>query len=335
MSTADAVNTIIDSLNEHDEQPRKQIAEIVDVLGADVSLALLAETRKVQDTGGIEVRDGTRRRTDGGVFFSLAKSKLPKADRNRIFRVKPPPRPEDAANGSPSTPPPAAPAPVPVVPVAAPVGRREEPRARPAPVQQSLLPQRQAAPPPQRQVELGGRRRVVEVEVLRHSPKPAAAAPESHRSAPRAAPAPAPEPQRTELRPVRRIVTVAAPPKEEPLPSTPDAARERVKGLLRELNKAEQRKVLLDLLEGVGGLPKPPEPRREAKPPPPPPPPPPPQPTPPPARLDATGRERVLAAVTEALGLSASDLARVLYNDDAAGPRAKARAVLERYKRSR
>src|ERR1051325_10980394 len=82
MATDDAVTTITQSLKETDELPRKQIGEIVDVLGAEVALELLAETRRVQDERGIEVRDGTRRRTDGGVFFSLAKAKLPKADRN-------------------------------------------------------------------------------------------------------------------------------------------------------------------------------------------------------------------------------------------------------------
>jgi hypothetical protein len=45
-------------------------------------------------------------------------------------------------------------------------------------------------------------------------------------------------------------------------------------------------------------------------------------------------RERVLAAVTDALGLSTSDLARVLYGEEGAGPRNKARAALERWRRS-
>lgn len=318
MSTADAVTTIIEALNEHEEQPRKQIAEIVEVLGADASLALLAETKQVQNTGGIEVRDGTRRRTDGGVFFSLAKSKLPKADRNRIFRVKVP-KPEPAAeapqNGAPKPPPPAPPVP--------------QPKAEPRRPEQLNFPQHRQVVASQKAADAGGRRRVVEVEVLRHAPKPAApTAPESVRSSPaNARPAPA-EPPPPPARPVRRIVTVAAPPKEEPPPSTPEAAKDRVRQLLRELSKGEQRKVLLDLLEDVGGLPKP-EPRREPKAPPPPPPP------PPSPKLDTSGKERVLAAVTEALGLTAGDLARVLYGDDSAGPKAKARAVIERYRRSR
>src|SRR5215475_8938960 len=98
MATDDAVTTITESLKETDELPRKQIAEIVEVLGADVALSLLDETRRVQGEGGIEVRDGTRRRTDGGVFFSLAKGRLPKADRNRIFRVRPPKAPGEGTD---------------------------------------------------------------------------------------------------------------------------------------------------------------------------------------------------------------------------------------------
>src|SRR5437773_9998996 len=110
MSTADAVNNIIQALNETDEQPRKQIAEIVDVLGGDVALGLLQEVKSVQETGGQAVRDGTRQRTPGGIFFSLAKGKLPKADRNRIFRLRPPNPPRERTPVA-TAPPPAPPVP--------------------------------------------------------------------------------------------------------------------------------------------------------------------------------------------------------------------------------
>jgi hypothetical protein len=45
-------------------------------------------------------------------------------------------------------------------------------------------------------------------------------------------------------------------------------------------------------------------------------------------------RERVLASVTEALGLTSGDLARALFGDDGPGARAKARVALERWRRS-
>jgi hypothetical protein len=302
MATADAVNNIIQALNETDEQPRKQIAEIVEVLGDDIALGLLQEVKSVQDTGGQAVRDGTRQRTPGGIFFSLAKSKLPKADRNRIFRLRPPkpvveavPEPVAAAPAVAASPKPAA---------------RDDGRRRV--VEFSASPRGNAVGGGG-----GGRRRVVDVEVLRQNPRPTPAPPAPLAAVREAVPAQAPEPPRTEeQRPLRRIVTIG--PREEPPPTSPEAAVTRVKTLLKALSTEEQRRVLSELLADLGG----------AKP-------------APPARAPDNGtpevvpalRERVLAAVTETLGLSTSDLARVLYGEESAGTRNKARAALERWRR--
>ena len=302
MATADAVNNIIQALNETDEQPRKQIAEIVDVLGDDVALGLLNEVKSVQDTGGLAVRDGTRQRTPGGVFFSLAKAKLPKADRNRIFRLRPP-KPV-VAEAPPSEPTRAAtPAPKPP--------REDDGRRR--------IVEFSAAPKGGPAIGGGaGRRRVVDVEVLRQNPKPSpppvplVAVRESS-----SAPNPAPARADADARPLRRIVTLG--PREEPPPTTPEAAVDRVRSVLRALGESDRRRVLSDLLTELGPE-KTPPPAKVAEPP----------------RTDVSPalRERVLASVTEALGLSTSDLARVLYGDDGAGPRNKARAALERWRRS-
>ena len=88
----------------------------------------------------------------------------------------------------------------------------------------------------------------------------------------------------------------------------------------------------LDLLKELGWTPPEPKaPKPEPKRPEPPPPPPP----PPPSRgLDNQTRERVLASVTDALGLSTADLAEVLYGDDTPSMRAKARTVLDRFRKS-
>jgi hypothetical protein len=319
MATDDAVTTIAEALKESDELPRKQIAEIVEVLGADVALSLLHETRRVQDEGGIEVRDGTRRRTDGGVFFSLAKGRLPKADRNRIFRVRPPKAPGEAAEetAQQTLPLPEAPR----GPVVRPVPQEEKPRQ----------------PPPQpKQISAAGplgRRRVVEVEVLRTHARPALErVPEVRAPAPQQTAAVReerqPEPQQ-ELRPVRRIVTVAPVVREEPPPSTPEAAAEKLRAVIKGLKIADQRRVVGDLLREIGGWPEPPKPKPEPKRVEPPPPPP-----PRPQGLDAQARERVLAAVTDALSLSAADLAEVLYGDDTPSLRAKARSALDKYRKS-
>ena len=90
-----------------------------------------------------------------------------------------------------------------------------------------------------------------------------------------------------------------------------------------------QRRVLLDILREIGGLPEPvakraPEPKREPRP----------LPKEEPDGVNDKTREHVLAAVTEALGLSNADLARALYGDESAGARAKARNVLERWRKS-
>jgi hypothetical protein len=306
MATVDAVNTIAESLKETDELPRKQIGEIVEVLGPDASLALLAETRRVQDEGGVAVRDGTRRRTDGGVFFSLAKAQLPKADRNRIFRIRPPKSPESersadapsSQNGS------------------APVARAVTPppeRARQEPLQVVAAPM------------AGGRRRVVEVEVLRSFPKPLPPSPMEVPVRPAGIARPSPvEPPRTqqELRPLRRIVTVAPPVRDEP-PATPEAARDRVRTLLKGLSTPDQKRVIGELAREVGALPER-APFRgtdssssvaQS------------------AGVDDATRERVLAAVTDALGLATEDLAVVLYGDNTPSTKSKARLALDRWRK--
>lgn len=300
MATADAVNNIIQALNETDEQPRKQIAEIVEVLGDDVALGILHEVKSVQDTGGLAVRDGTRQRTPGGVFFSLAKSKLPKAERNRIFRLRPPKPVGEVEPPSEAPPAPPRPKPVPVDD-----GRRRV-------VEFSASPKGNA-------VGGGGagRRRVVDVEILRQNPKPTPTPPAPLLDAREPSPAQTSEPRRSDAdaRPLRRIVTLG--PREEPPPTNPEAAVVRVKGLLKALSAEEQRRVLSELLADLGGAKTPPAARVPEA----------------PSEVQPALRERVLASVTDALGLSTSDLARVLYGEEGPGTRNKARAALERWRR--
>lgn len=91
------------TLRETEELPRSQIEKIVKVLGPEASLALLAEVERIEESGGLLVPDGGRRRTPGGVFFHLARQKLPRPHRYSIFA--PPKAPTPPA--PPSTPPPA------------------------------------------------------------------------------------------------------------------------------------------------------------------------------------------------------------------------------------
>jgi hypothetical protein len=79
---------IADRLGETRIGPRVQIKRIVQVLGRSQARALLEETLRVEENGGIMLPDGSRRRTPGGVFFYLAHTKgQPKP--GRAFPKKP------------------------------------------------------------------------------------------------------------------------------------------------------------------------------------------------------------------------------------------------------
>lgn len=88
MATDDTVSHIASSLGEVEETPLFQIAGVVRVLGEEGALALLTETLEVEKNGGMTLADGTRRRSPGGVFFQLARRKLPADEKKVIFREK-------------------------------------------------------------------------------------------------------------------------------------------------------------------------------------------------------------------------------------------------------
>lgn len=80
---------IADELQETDPRPRGQIMHILEEMGEEFTRQLLADTFKVQEEGGMDIEDGSRKRTTGGVFFKLAKDRLDPKTRGRIF-----PRPD-------------------------------------------------------------------------------------------------------------------------------------------------------------------------------------------------------------------------------------------------
>ena len=49
------------------------VKSVVQHLGADVTLGLLAKTREVQENGGVQTTNGQGVKTAGGVFFALVK----------------------------------------------------------------------------------------------------------------------------------------------------------------------------------------------------------------------------------------------------------------------
>lgn len=90
MSTEETVSHIAKALGEVEETPLTQIEGVLRVLGEDVTLSLLKETLEIESKGGQLLADGTRRRSPGGVFFQLARKKLPVEERKEIFRERKP-----------------------------------------------------------------------------------------------------------------------------------------------------------------------------------------------------------------------------------------------------
>jgi hypothetical protein len=94
MAIEATIQTISKALGEADAGPVAQIKAVVDALGEETCLALLAETDRIEKAGGMERGDGKGRRSPGGVFFYLARQKLPKEQRAAIFNDKMPREPK-------------------------------------------------------------------------------------------------------------------------------------------------------------------------------------------------------------------------------------------------
>ena len=71
---------IAQELGETDPIPQEQIRRIVERLGAEAALTLLRETLEIEAQGGMLLPDRSRRRTPGGVFFYLVRSRTSKED---------------------------------------------------------------------------------------------------------------------------------------------------------------------------------------------------------------------------------------------------------------
>jgi hypothetical protein len=80
------VTAIAQQLGETEKQPVAIIGRLVRQVGVDAALALLQETQQIEAQGGLLLPDGSRRRTPGGVYFHLAKERLPGWDRRAVFR---------------------------------------------------------------------------------------------------------------------------------------------------------------------------------------------------------------------------------------------------------
>lgn len=64
------------------------IGRVVDVLGTEKALQLFRKTRDMEDAGGIMTKDGSRRRTPGGVFIVLMRKEVTKDQEQQIFALE-------------------------------------------------------------------------------------------------------------------------------------------------------------------------------------------------------------------------------------------------------
>lgn len=72
-------------LGETELVPKKQIRRVVQTCGIEFSRELYKATAEIEDQGGLMLPDNSRRRTRGGVFFHLVRTKVDAEQRQIIF----------------------------------------------------------------------------------------------------------------------------------------------------------------------------------------------------------------------------------------------------------
>ena len=76
----------VDKLAEVLQEPKKNLlTKVLRTLGPERTTAILADTLQQEAAGGVLTKDGTRRRTAGGVFFQLVKAQATRQERRRLF----------------------------------------------------------------------------------------------------------------------------------------------------------------------------------------------------------------------------------------------------------
>ena len=78
------------------------LKQVLRVLGVDRSAVLLAEALQFEAAGGILTKDGSRRRTPGGVFFYLLRQQASPKERRRLFQRPAPQKHQAQAQGQPT-----------------------------------------------------------------------------------------------------------------------------------------------------------------------------------------------------------------------------------------
>lgn len=83
----DVVKEIAQTLGETERKPLKQIENIIRFCGAEFAQELLKDALEIENNGGMMTSEGDRRRTLGGVFFQLARQRMPYEAREEVFMV--------------------------------------------------------------------------------------------------------------------------------------------------------------------------------------------------------------------------------------------------------
>jgi hypothetical protein len=98
----EAAADIARQLNETTAVALHQLRRIIERLGVEATYAVLEETLRLEAEGGVMQRNGKKRRTPGGAFFSLVRDRIPAEDRRYIWpRVRQPRKP-GGADGQPA-----------------------------------------------------------------------------------------------------------------------------------------------------------------------------------------------------------------------------------------
>lgn len=76
---------IAQALNERERKPLRQIESIIRLCGEEFARDLLKETLEVEANGGMYTTSGDKKRTLGGIFFALARNKMPEEEKLQVF----------------------------------------------------------------------------------------------------------------------------------------------------------------------------------------------------------------------------------------------------------
>jgi len=147
---AKVIQEIGEKLQETSKQPFVQLRRFVYQAGEEFALKLLEEALEIEQAGGLLIRDGSRRRTQGGVYFWLARQRLSVPVQKAIFTSRRKKKPAQATKQ---------PAPAPAKPKNAKPeqnkGKKQKPAAAPAkgarpaqPKPGKGRPQKPSLPPP-------------------------------------------------------------------------------------------------------------------------------------------------------------------------------------------